>query len=156
MPTPGSRASAFLSLQTFLKRRDRMQFSNSPHRNLLDGIAIAGSALCLIHCLALPLIIAWLPALSDWLSWPESVHLWILLAALPLSFFALWRHALCEGRKVPFLLGMAGLAIMASALLIEGSPLEPFVTSIGAALLAAAHILNWRGRRSCHEGELRQ
>ena len=70
--------------------------------------------------------------------------------------FALWRHALCEGRKGPFLLGMAGLAIMASALLIEGSPLEPFVTSIGAALLAAAHILNWRGRRSCHEGELRQ
>ena len=100
MPTPGSRASVFLSLQTILKRRDRMQFSNSPHRNLLDGMAIAGSALCLIHCLALPLIIAWLPALSDWLSWPESVHLWILLAALPLSFFALWRHALCEGRKV--------------------------------------------------------
>ena len=128
-----------------------MQFSNFSHRNTLDGIAIAGSALCLVHCLALPLLIAWLPALSDWLSWPESVHLWILITALPLSLFTLWRHSLREGRAGPFRLGITGLTIMACALFLEGHAVEPFVTSAGASLLAAAHILNWRGRRSCHE-----
>ena len=127
-----------------------MHTSNSSPRNTLDGVAIAGSVLCLLHCLALPLIVAWLPALSDWLSWPESVHLWILLAALPLSLFTLWRHALREGRPGPFLFGVPGLSIMGCALLFEGDAVEPFITSAGTLTLATAHILNWQGRRPCH------
>lgn len=120
-------------------------------RSTLDGLAIAGSVLCLVHCLALPLILAWLPALSDWLAWPAGLHVWIVALAAPVSLFALWRHAFCEGRRYPFFLGLAGLVIMTGALALEGQPFEPFVTSAGSFALATAHVCNWRGRRACHE-----
>jgi len=37
---------------------------------LLDGLALGASFLCLIHCLALPLVIAALPALATILARP--------------------------------------------------------------------------------------
>lgn len=116
----------------------------------LDGIAIAGSSLCILHCLALPLILAFLPALSKWLSLPEEFHLWFLLAALPLSGFVLWRHSLQRGKPIPFALGAAGLTTMAIALTFAGHWLEPVVTTSGGIMLAAAHVLNLRGRAEKH------
>ena len=49
-----------------------------------------------------------------------------------------------------FILGATGLSTMAFALLLEGNALEPLVTSAGSLTLAAAHLLNWRGRRHSH------
>lgn len=41
------------------------------HRGVfgLDGLAISASTLCLIHCLFLPIAIAFLPSLADWADW---------------------------------------------------------------------------------------
>lgn len=126
-----------------------MSVANADSARWLDGVAIAGSVACAVHCLVFPLTIALLPALSRSLEVSENFHLWLLLFALPFSTLVLWRHSLRRGRREPFLLGMSGLAIMAAALALEGQVLEPIVTGVGALLLAGAHILNWRGRMSC-------
>lgn len=116
----------------------------------LDGLAVSVSTACLIHCLALPALLALLPAWSRWLDLPEAVHLWLLLAALPLSSLVLWRAARQSARAWPsFWLGVAGLSGMTAGLLVEGPSLETIVTSIGAALLASAHLINWRRRAHC-------
>ncbi|OBX17871.1 hypothetical protein A9995_14520 [Erythrobacter sp. QSSC1-22B] len=118
--------------------------------NWLDGLAVSVSTACLIHCLALPALIALLPAWSRWLDLPETVHLSLLLAALPLSSLVLWRAARQSARAwQPFWLGIAGLSAMTAGLLVEGESLETIVTSIGAVLLASAHIINWRRRVHC-------
>ena len=117
--------------------------------NLLDGLAIGGSALCMLHCLALPLMAAFSPALSSWLQLGEAFHFWFLVLAFPFSTLVLWQHSLRQGRLGPFVLGMAGLAIMASALMLEQGLLEPLVTTFGGILLAFAHVLNYRGRAAC-------
>lgn len=116
----------------------------------LDGLAISLSAACVIHCLALPVAIALLPALSDLLSLPESVHLWLLLGALPISLFVLGSASLRNAAgKSTLAIGVSGLAFMAGALLASSESVETALTLMGASLLAFAHVRNWRRRTAC-------
>ncbi|OBX19641.1 hypothetical protein A9995_06775 [Erythrobacter sp. QSSC1-22B] len=118
--------------------------------NWLDGVAVSVSTACLIHCLALPALLAILPAWSRWLGLPEAIHLWLLVVALPLSSLVLWRAARQSGQAwQSFWLGMAGLSGMSAGLLVEEQSAETIVTSIGATLLASALIINWRRRFGC-------
>ncbi|MFC0153435.1 MerC family mercury resistance protein [Xanthomonas dyei] len=116
--------------------------------SLLDTSAIALSGLCLLHCLALPLLAVALPLLGAW-SRAEWVHVVFAAAAVPLSGFALWsthrRHALPAPVWVLAGLGLAGLALGASG--IAGGTLETPITVTGSLLLASAHLLNLRLRR---------
>ena len=52
-------------------------------------------------------------------------------------------------------LGFAGLALMISGLFAHTVTLETGLTTLGAALVATAHILNWRSRtRPCRSAEV--
>ncbi|WP_171891014.1 MerC family mercury resistance protein [Xanthomonas axonopodis pv. vasculorum] len=116
--------------------------------SLLDSSAIALSGLCLLHCLALPLLAAALPLLGAW-SRAEWVHVLFATAAVPLSGYALWsthrRHALPVPVWVLALCGLTGLVLGASGL--AGDALETPVTVTGSLLLASTHLLNLRLRR---------
>lgn len=57
---------------------------------LLDASAVALSSLCLLHCLALPLLAAALPLFGAWAE-AEWVHAVFVAIALPVTGFALWR-----------------------------------------------------------------
>lgn len=111
----------------------------------LDGAALGLSGLCLIHCLALPLAAAALPLLGAW-SDAEWVHGVILFAAAPLAAGALLRpgHGL---RPAGRLMALAAGGIVLLALGAFGpAQCEVVATLAGSALLATAHILNWRRR----------
>lgn len=111
----------------------------------LDWAAIGASGLCLVHCLALPLLIASLPALGDLAG--SRTH-WILLAfALPVSLWVLARDR-GPAAFAPFVIGVAGLSLMTLGVaLFEGHPEETESTIAGVLLVAAAHVLRWRRRR---------
>lgn len=112
-----------------------------------DGFAVGASALCLIHCLALPLLIAALPAIASRFDPGEGFHLGVLLFAIPTSAFALiegWRR---HRWVAPLFVGSAGLALLALGLAFESwVAVETGVTVAGSVLLAGAHIVNWRRR----------
>lgn len=119
---------------------------------LPDLAGLALSATCLIHCLALPMLILLAPAIGHWIALPEGTHAAILMLALPAAFVAMrggWhRHR----RSAPPLIAVAGLALLALGLaahegLFAGGDSEAadrLFTSLGALTLAAAHIANWR------------
>jgi len=123
--------------------------SSAVRKNALDGLAIGVSAACMVHCLALPALIALLPAWSAWLDVPEEFHLWVLLFALPFSLAVLVRAAGKRLWYAPLWLGIAGLAVMALGLAFHDSAAEPVITSLGAVMLAGGHIMNWRRRCGC-------
>ncbi|PPU68404.1 MerC family mercury resistance protein [Xanthomonas pisi] len=116
--------------------------------SFFDTSAIALSGLCLLHCLALPLLAAALPLLGAWTR-AEWVHVVFAAAAVPLSSYALWsthrRHALPASVWALAGVGLAGLALGASG--IAGGTLETPITVTGSLLLASAHLLNLRLRR---------
>lgn len=112
-----------------------------------DGLAVGASVLCLIHCLALPIVIAALPALAARLDLGEGFHLGVLAFALPVSAVALgegWRR---HRGLTPLFVGAAGLVLLAAGLAFEEwVAVETGVTVAGSLLLAGAHVANWRGR----------
>lgn len=116
----------------------------------LESVALSASMLCLVHCLALPLLIAALPVLSSALAIPESFHLWVLAFAIPASGTALVSGRAQHGAQGPLLAGMAGLALLALGVLAFGETRwETPVTVLGSLALAGAHYGNWQLRRSC-------
>ena len=121
---------------------------------LADLTGILLSLTCLIHCLALPLILLLAPALSRWIALPEGVHAAILLLALPAAALAMrdgWRR---HRRLVPAVFAVAGLSLLALGLsahegwiaVANPAAADRLLTSAGALALAAAHLVNWRWR----------
>lgn len=121
---------------------------------LADLTGIVLSFACLLHCLALPLLLLLAPALSRWIALPEGIHAAILLLALPAAAIAMrdgWRR---HRRLMPTMLAALGLGLLALGLLAhEGwiaaadpEAADRLLTSIGALTLAAAHLVNWRWR----------
>jgi hypothetical protein len=105
------------------------------------------STLCLIHCLGLPLLAAFAPALGL-LAEAEWVHWSLIAAAGPISLVAFAGPAL---RGAPYRLGIAlallGLAQLTGALFAPHAQ-ETLLSVTGGITLASAHLLNWR--RSAH------
>lgn len=121
---------------------------------LADLTGMALSFTCLIHCLALPLLLLLAPALSRWIALPEGIHAAILLLALPAAAIAMrdgWRQ---HRRLAPALLAAAGLGLLALGLsaheawiaVANPEAADRLLTSVGALALAAAHLVNWRWR----------
>ena len=116
-----------------------------------ERAALGASLLCLVHCLALPLIMAALPALSRVLAIPESFHLDVLAFAVPVSGWTLLNGRGRHGAAWPLMLGIAGLALLAIGALAFGKTRgETPLTVLGSLTLAAAHLSNWRLRHVCH------
>lgn len=121
---------------------------------LADMTGIVLSFTCLIHCLALPLLLLLAPALSRWIALPEGIHAVILLLALSAAAIAMrdgWRR---HRRLMPAVLATAGLGLLALGLsahegwvaAADPEPADRLLTSVGALTLAAAHLVNWRWR----------
>ena len=112
--------------------------------NWLDGAAVLLSALCLIHCLALPLVVAGLPFLAQFSD--GHLHAQVLFVVLPLSTVALalgfrrhrnWRILL--GGILGMLLLVIGATIAHEQL---GLTADRAFTIAGSIVLGTAHFFN--------------
>ncbi|KQN30601.1 hypothetical protein ASF00_07785 [Sphingomonas sp. Leaf34] len=116
----------------------------------LDRAAMAGSAACMVHCLALPLLLAAVPAVSVIIVIPESFHRWLLLLAVPLAAVALLGGHARHAALWPLCLGVAGLGLMTvGAFALPEGDVESAVTVTGGILVALAHAANLRLRHGC-------
>lgn len=116
---------------------------------LLDAGAIALSSLCLLHCLALPLLAAALPLMGVWAE-AEWVHIVFVAIAAPTTGFALWRaHRKQPLPAVAIVSATAGLLLLlAGAAGWPSHEAETPMTVTGSLLLASTHIWNaWRRHR---------
>lgn len=116
-----------------------------------ERAAVGASALCLIHCAGLPLLLAALPALSKVLALPENLHVWVLGFAIPTSGVALLFGYKQHTSRLPLLLGSIGLMLLSvGALVLLGDRFEAPITVVGSLCLVSAHLLNWRLRHYRH------
>jgi hypothetical protein len=109
----------------------------------LDRIAMTLSGLCVVHCLATAVLLGLLSAAGGFLGKPIIHEVGLSLAML-LGAIALGRGIREQGFILPSLVGATGLAIMAYALTMHESGLEPVYTVIGVLILALGHRLNWK------------
>lgn len=115
-----------------------------------DGVAMSLSGLCLLHCLALPVLAVGLPFLSV-VAEAEWVH-WLFVAlAVPVSTYALLGLG---GRRsgVLFVGAVLGLSLLiAGAAGWPDHESEALMTIAGGLVLATVHALNWRRTRQPHD-----
>ena len=117
-------------------------------QEVTDKFAIGLSMLCAIHCLLLPLLLVALPSIGALQLQNEAFHLWMILAVLPISGYALTMGCRNHRHYMVVVAGFAGLVVLCSSLFmghaILGEAGEKVATVFGALLVAVSHILNFR------------
>lgn len=108
----------------------------------IDVFAVGIATLCLLHCLALPLLISSV-SLAVPFAESEVVHKVLVLIAAPATLFAVFSDVRVPGRRVFIGVALTGLAVLlAGAFMPALEVYEEAVTVAGSVTLAAAHI--WR------------
>ena len=115
---------------------------------ITDKTAISLSLLCTIHCLVLPLLVVLLPSITALPLQDEVFHVWMVIAVLPVSAYALTMGCKNHKRYKILLIGGFGLFILSIVAFfghdLLGEELEKAFTVIGAMIIAIAHIWNYR------------
>jgi hypothetical protein len=122
----------------------------------LDRTGVLLSAVCLVHCLALPILLTLIPMTQlGWLD-EQLFHDLLLTVILPTSVIALCLG--CHRHRQWKILGVGfvGLGILAVLSLVPHALIAPLVerllTIFAGCLLVFAHIANFRRCRDedCH------
>ena len=112
--------------------------------NWLDGAAVVLSALCLVHCLALPLIIIGVPFLAQFAE--GHLHLQMLVVVLPLSTLALGIGYRRHRNSRILIGGVVGMSLLIIGATIAHAQLgliaDRAFTICGSLTLATAHYFN--------------
>lgn len=128
-----------------------------------DKTAIGLSLLCTLHCLVFPLILVLSPSLAALELNDEALHLWMVLAVIPISAYALTLGCKQHRKYRLLALGLTGLVLLISAVLLGesflGETWEKILTVIGAGIIAYGHVRNYdlcRRKENCECSELDQ
>jgi ABC-type phosphate transport system permease subunit len=108
---------------------------------LLDRIAMGLSGLCLVHCLATAVLLGFLATAGGFLGQP-IIHEVGLALAMVLGSIALARGWNEHRSVLPFIVGSAGIALMALAVALPEGGRETILTVAGVSVLALGHRLN--------------
>lgn len=115
-----------------------------------DRIGIGASLVCVIHCLAAPLVIVFVPVLELMERQTHAAFALSILGAGLLAFIPGYRE---HGRRGVILLACAGFAmITAGAVAPEsliGESVETWLTVLGGITLITAHLRNAYFCRLC-------
>ena len=118
------------------------------NRSTLDKVAVVLSGVCMVHCLALPLLLTGAPITGGFFIDEELFHILMFVVILPVSLIALTIGCRQHKDILTISLGSVGLATLAFTAFFGhdwfGHDGERIVTSFGGLILAAAHIQNYR------------
>lgn len=119
-----------------------------------DRIAISLSAICIVHCLAVPLVVAVLPLAALGLGNESHFHAVMLWLVVPISVIGLVMGYREHNRAAIVAAGIVGMAVVSlAAILGHGQwpiSIEVLVSLIGSLLLAGAHWANFAVVRKVH------
>ena len=109
----------------------------------VDISAVSLSGLCMLHCLALPLVLSVLPATMHSLQ-SEIIHQVLVALAAPLAVSAAW--AVRRQKQAGMIISLLSLGVLGLTLGAFVEPLHDFETILtvsGAFFLSVGHILRW-------------
>ena len=119
----------------------------------LDMYAVGLSTLCLLHCIALPVLVTVLPAVAL-AAENELVHKALVVIAVPVSLRVVWKALPGDGNGLFVGAALVGLGLLLLAAFVEAaSTYEQPITVAGGALLGSAHLWHWMrrcGRNGTH------
>lgn len=114
--------------------------------DVMEAVAASASIICLVHCLALPLLLL-LPGVIGLWFLSESFHIAAFAFIVPSAAAALFMGYRRHHALAPAVMAMAGIILLGGALTPGISEhMETGLTVIGSIALLLGHGLNWRLR----------
>ena len=115
---------------------------------LVDKFSIAISSLCVAHCLVFPILVVLIPSFATLGLGSETMHFWMIVTVIPSSIYALALGCKKHAKVSVFLIGALGLSSLLLAFVLGGNILgetgEKALTVLGAAIIALAHVRNYK------------
>ncbi|MDE0246127.1 MAG: MerC domain-containing protein [Gammaproteobacteria bacterium] len=116
----------------------------------MDLCAVGLSTLCVLHCVALPVLAALMP-LAAQAAESELVHRILVVAAVPVSLRVIWKTLPAAGNRLFVGAAVVGLGLLLLGAFVEAvSSYEEPLTIAGGSLLGLAHL--WNCVRQCGNG----
>jgi hypothetical protein len=119
-----------------------------------DRVAIVLSTICIVHCLAMPFVVALLPVAAFAIGGDGHFHSLMLWFVVPTSVLGFGLGLRVHRRFDIVAMGAVAIAALAAAALWGHSQWDPsveVVVNVGSSvLLAAAHWRNFREVRRLH------
>ena len=113
-----------------------------------DKLAIGLSLTCAIHCLALPFLLIVLPNFAALNLDNEAFHVWMVVAVIPTSIYALFMGCKQHKRYELLKYGLIGLTLLILAVTLGeeviGELWEKLLTVAGAMFVAYGHYRNFQ------------
>ena len=118
-----------------------------------DNIAISFSVLCALHCLFLPIILIFFPAISATFFGSEDFHKTLLYFVIPSSIIGLSLGCKMHGKYNVYLYGIFGIATLLIAVFFGhdyfGENGETILTLLGASIVSFGHFKNQKLCAEC-------
>ena len=115
---------------------------------ITDRLAIGLSLMCVIHCLAIASLLSLIPSMVALQLDSEAFHLWMVVAVLPSSVYALTLGCTQHKRYRLLIWGCIGLTFLVMALVLGegriGENGEKILTVLGGGFVAVGHWFNFR------------
>lgn len=111
----------------------------------LDVAGMTASTVCLVHCLAMPVVIAMLPTFASQLFESEWFHIVLAFAVLIFCLLAFIPGYARHHDKRLILIGAAGLSFVFFATFVArywGEQIEISLVTVGNLILVGGHLLN--------------
>ena len=120
---------------------------------VLDRFSIGFSTLCLLHCLAVPVLVSVVPVFATFALADERFHLALVALVVPTSVIALCLGCRLHKSRRILICGFAGVFVLVVAAILGGQHLgeigETVLTVLGASVVALAQWFNFRACRAC-------
>ncbi len=134
-------------------------------KHFSDKLSICLSMCCILHCIALPVIILLLPNVASFWINDENVHVILVLLAIPISLFAMAKSLRKHNNYKCIALAGIGLFLLVAAIFMHDigfggehgkdehghnehsgleETLETIFTVMGGLIIFGAHFLNIR------------
>lgn len=106
------------------------------------------SILCAAHCLSLPLLITFLPAMGLGFLVEEEFEFWMVSLSLIFASYVLIKDAIkIHRRKTAIFIALWGFVLIFGSHLPGFHQYEVLCSMLGAALIVWAYFLNWKFSR---------
>ena len=114
----------------------------------VDFIGFSVSLLCAVHCVGIPFMLGFAPLLSSGFLGTTWIEYGIILFSFLVAFFALIRgYTTCHKKPMALIVAFFGFVLISLGHSVGLEVLEATFTPIGAVIVAAAHIINWKHMR---------
>lgn len=111
--------------------------------NKLDILGMVGSMLCVLHCSAIPVMLAM--GMMQGYEWMDShwVEYLFLASAIIIASWSIVRSYLAHRRPLALIIVLIGFLVFAIGI-AQHSHTEIGLTTLGGVLIALSHLVNWR------------